>query len=82
MYSGEWINGELCIPQIGIKVVLQKGDIVILDSRLFHEVLRHYGTRYSLVFFAKHHNAISSKNNILHMPNDLEWLHKKNFGLF
>jgi len=82
LYTGDWLDGELCIPQLGIKVSLQKGDAVILDSRLFHEVLRHYGTRFSMVFFAKKHNAISAKLNNLYVPQELEFLSKVNFGLF
>jgi len=82
IYAGDFDKGELCIPQLGIKVHLKKGDVVILDSRLFHEVLRHYRTRFSMVFFAKKHNKVSDKGNVLTVPEDLEWLSCKNFRLF
>ena len=82
MYGGDFIGGELCVPQLGIKVLLQKGDLVILDSRLFHEVLRFYHSRYSIVFFAKPHHKISKKKNTLEVPEDLKWLSKENFSLF
>jgi len=42
LYTGDFRKGELCVPQLGIKVYLKKGDIIIMDSRLFHEVQRAY----------------------------------------
>jgi len=51
IYGGNWVGGELVIPQLKLKIKLSAGDIVVMDSYLFHEVLTSRGHRYSMVFF-------------------------------
>jgi len=53
-----------------------------MDSVLFHQVERVVGTRFSIVFFTKNHNEISSGGNRLEVPPGLDWLSKPNFGMF
>jgi len=81
MYGGEWIGGELVVPQLKLKIKLNPGDVVVMDSNLFHEVLTSRGHRYSMVFFTKTHNE-STEAGKLEVPKDLLWLSSKNFGLF
>jgi len=81
LYAGQWEKGHLLLPQFGLQIRLQPGDVVIMDSRIFHEVSKSYGRRYSAVFFTKTHNEVSGVGNSLCIPEELEWLSKKNFGL-
>jgi len=58
MYAGNWYGGSLEIPQLNLRINLQAGDVVIMDSVLFHQVERVVGTRFSIVFFTKNHNEM------------------------
>jgi hypothetical protein len=82
LYGGTWVGGGMEIPQLGITIELQQGDVIIMDSILFHQVQRKAGTRNSIVFFTKKYNETSSKGNILKVPKNMNWLYKNNFGLF
>jgi hypothetical protein len=74
-YGGKWsMGGDLIIPQLGIRIKVRAGDVVIMDSGLFHKVLNFEGTRYVIVFFSKTHNEISKTGNKLFVPKDLSWL--------
>jgi len=81
LYGGDWIGGALELPQLDIKIELQKGDIVVMDSGIFHQVERIAGTRFSAVFFTKNHNEISNSGNELKVPENLSWLSQKYFGI-
>jgi len=81
IYGGNWVGGELVIPQLKLKIKLSAGDIVVMDSYLFHEVLTSRGHRYSMVFFTKTHNQMSDAGELA-VPKNLHWLSQKNFGEF
>jgi len=81
LYAGEWHGGALEIPQLDLKIELKMGDIVVMDSILFHQVERIAGKRFSLVFYSKNHNEVSTNGNILLVPTELHWLSKKYFGM-
>ena len=75
LYAGDWMwGGELIIPQLGIKIFLQPGDVIVMDSGLFHKVMDFEGTRYVIVFFTKSHQLESKAGNKLYVPIDLRWL--------
>jgi len=67
MYSGKWSKGggQLVVPQLGIKITIQAGDVIVLDSGLFHCVTSFEGTRFVVVFFTKTHNEKSKAGNEL-----------------
>jgi len=75
MYAGKWAwGGKMVIPQLGIEIEMQPGDIIVMDSGLFHMVTDFQGTRFVVVFFTKHHNKISNSGNVLVVPENLLWL--------
>jgi len=82
LYGGDWHGGCLRLPQLDLEVNLQSGDIVVMDSVLFHCVIPFAGERISLVFFTKRHNKVSKKKSKLEVPEELAWLNLKNFGIF
>jgi len=82
LYGGDWHGGCLRLPQLDLEVNLQSGDIVVMDSVLFHCVTPFAGERISLVFFTKRHNKVSKKKSKLEVPEELAWLNLKNFGIF
>jgi len=81
-YGGDWVGGALELPQLDLKIELQEGDIVVMDSVIFHQVERFAGTRFSVVFFTKNHNEISSSKNELKVPLKDKWLSDEFFGVF
>ena len=51
---GEFEGGYLCLPDLGVRVPFQPGDVVIFRSALLeHYITSFKGQRYSLVFFTK-----------------------------
>ena len=81
MYGGNWHGGALEIPQLNMRINVQAGDVVIMDSILFHQVERVVGTRFSIVFFTKNHKEQSGAGNMLAVPPELSWLSKPNFAI-
>jgi hypothetical protein len=80
LYAGEWYwGGELVIPQLGIRITIQPGDVIVMDSGLFHFVTDFQGRRYVIVFFTKSHKQESAAGNVLMVPKDLSWLSKEKF---
>jgi len=80
LYAGEWYwGGDLVIPQLGIRIAIQPGDVIVMDSGLFHFVTDFQGRRYVIVFFTKSHEQESAAGNILMVPKDLSWLSKEKF---
>jgi len=81
MYAGRWrLGGAVVIPQLGIRIIVKPGDVIVLDSGLFHMVTNFLGTRYVAVFFTKGHKKKSKTGNILNVPEDLLWCSRKMFG--
>jgi len=81
LYAGDWLGGALELPQLGITIELKQGDIIVMDSVLFHQVQRIAGTRYSVVFFSKQKNEVNPISGLkLYIPDDLQWLSKPFFG--
>jgi len=75
MYGAEWTwGGDIVIPQLGIKIKMKPGDVIVMDSGIFHMVTDFQGTRFVVVFFTKMHNEISGTGNKLVVPEDLLWL--------
>jgi len=83
IYAGEWaMGGHLVIPQFGISIEVQPGDVVVMDSCVFHKATDFEGTRYVAVFFTKNHHEVSSSNNVLRVDDEMVWLSQKMFNLF
>jgi len=71
MYAGSWADGGLIyIPQLGVKIKVKAGDVVIMDSKLFHKVDDFEGIRYVMIFFTKSYVEKSKKN----------WLYSQSSG--
>jgi len=82
MYAGLWKwGGDVVIPQLRIKIVVKPGDIIIMDSGLFHMVTDFHGTRFVVVFFTKRHKKRSKAGNLLLVPENLAWCCKRMFGV-
>jgi len=80
IYAGKWaVGGDLVIPQLGVIINLKAGDVVVMDSGLFHRVTDFEGTRLVAVFFSKTHNLVSDAGNVLTVPNELLWLSNEMF---
>jgi len=81
LYTGDWLGGALELPQLGITIQLKQGDIIVMDSVLFHQVQKIAGTRYLVVFFSKQKNEVNPISGLkLYIPDDLQWLSKPFFG--
>jgi len=80
LYAGEWVGGALEIPQLDIMIELQPGDVVIMDSILFHHVQRKAGPRFSIVFFTKNHNEESQSGLKLEIDLATKWLSQPYLG--
>jgi len=79
IYAGKWVmGGYLIIPQLGIIIFIQPGDVVVLDSVLFHKVSDFEGTRFSAVFFTKTHNEYSNSGELV-VPDNLKWISNEFF---
>lgn len=81
MYSGDFYGGELVVPQLQLKIAVKQGDVVILDSGVFHYTESCHGDWYSMVFFTKQHHGESASGS-LQIPPHLTWSSEANFGLF
>lgn len=68
-YAGNFYWGELVLPQLQLKIELQEGDVVVMDSGLFQNVEQANGPRASMVFFTKMHNELSTAGNELKVPD-------------
>jgi len=79
IYAGDWaMGGDVIIPQLGIRIVVKPGDVIVMDSGLFHKVTDFEGTRFVAVFFSKTHNEVS-KSGELKVPQELSWLSNPDF---
>jgi hypothetical protein len=78
-YFGEFENGELWIPELGIAIPVKPLDLVGLHGKyLFHGVLKHSGSRSSISFYS-HWNKYNQPNflkthpTIRKLQNELCW---------
>jgi len=80
--AAPWTGGSFIIRMFGLKVPVRPGDHILFDSRIWHEVSKTSGVRFSVVAYADRIGSVEYGLNHIHFPEDLmDWLTDENFNL-
>jgi len=70
-----WSGGAFLVRCMGLRICVRPGDVLIFESRLFHEVESVLGVRFSVVSYCKK-EKLDGKS----LPRDMTWLSSPHFG--
>jgi len=81
-FQSSWMGGAFLVRMFGLRVPVKKQDVLVFVSRLWHEVESTTGVRFSLVSYLKKFGSRAGGIQGIHIPEDLKWIFKPDFGLF
>lgn len=80
--ASPWTGGSFVIRLFGLKVPVRPGDHILFDSRIWHEVSRTSGVRFSVVAYADRIGSEEFGLDHIYFPTELmDWLTDENFNL-
>jgi hypothetical protein len=71
---GDWTGGELCIPQLGVKIPIRQGQVLGIMARLL--------VHCSAPITSGHRTVFTCFSNATLMKHGREWLNERGFAMF